>query len=46
MKKTANKEANWTWWCEQIKAARPGVELDYKTLMKLYITGAKWEDAL
>lgn len=46
MKKTTHTEGGWIWWLEQIKAARPGVELDYEALLKLYITGTKWEDAL
>ena len=39
-------EGGWTWWCNQLKAANPGIVLDYKVLMQKYISGVKWEDAL
>ena len=46
MKQDKLTVGSWTWYVIQIKEARPGVELDYQALMKKYISGVKWEDAL
>ncbi len=44
--KKGDSEGGWVWYVEQIKAAHPEAVLDYQALMKHYITGTKWEDAL
>lgn len=34
----------WSWWIASLRSANPTMIMDYRELMKLYITGVKWED--
>lgn len=47
MKETKNTVGGWMWYVASLRQALPeGTVLDYKHLMKQYINGVKWEDAL
>lgn len=46
MSKTKVVEGGWTWYIGKIVEAHPGKVLDYSALMKKYITGVKWEEAM
>lgn len=46
MKTTKNTVGGWCWYVGNIKEAFPEAVLDYAALLKKYITGVKWEEAL